>query len=64
MTPYVMEHLPDMVAVQDADIDLEQVNFRTKHPFRLRERFKLIVPLFATLLIVGLAYMLKANWPE
>lgn len=65
MTQYVMEHLPEMADVSDTGADLEQVNRRAKkHPFRLRDQFNFIVPLAATVMIIGLAYVLKANWPE
>ena len=65
MTAYILEHLPELTPVHSTSgSELELVNRRAKHPRPQSDFLKRLVPVAAALLIVGLAYVLKENWPS
>ena len=64
LTPYVLEHLPEMLDLSEGKRDLAEVNQRAKHPRPFREYALKIVPVAAMFVLVFLGYTLTKIWPE
>ncbi|MFP6581973.1 MAG: FecR domain-containing protein [Candidatus Hydrogenedentota bacterium] len=64
LSPYVMEHLPEMIDLTENDRDLAMVNKRAKHPRSWRNYLMRAVPVAVGIMLISLGYILKENWPE
>lgn len=64
LTPYVMEHLPEMIDLSVNKRDLAMVNKRAKHPRSWRNYLVRAVPIAVGFMLISLGYILKENWPE
>lgn len=61
LTEYVMSHLPEMQAIP---VDVQRLNRRAKHPTPWRERLFRLMPLSAAALLLVLAGVINARWPD
>ena len=64
LTPYVMDHLPEMIDLQKGTRELAMVNKRAKHPRSWSALMMRAVPVAVAMMLVYLGYVLKVNWPE
>ncbi len=62
LTQRVMEHLPEMDVVMFRK-DLQETNWRAKHPDGIRERLRRVIPLAAAILLVILGAVIRDKWP-